>query len=212
MSWDRKLRLFFRRNRIFLYQHVSSIQIIVIYYLLVTLLSLGLFYLPFFRQTGSDASFIDLLFMAVSTISVTGLTTFPINKIFNQNGVILLTILFQVGGLGIMMISTFFFILSNKRISLKQRQLIMTDMNQPRLSGIVNLIRTTFLILISFQAIGGLLFSFYFKVTGYYDRWSDAFFNGFYQAISAVTNSGFDVTGHSILPYSTDYPFLFGII
>lgn len=212
MSWDRKLRLFFRRNRTFLYQHVSSIQIIVIYYLLVTLLSLGLFYLPFFRQTGSDASFIDLLFMAVSTISVTGLTTFPINKIFNQNGVILLTILFQVGGLGIMMISTFFFILSNKRISLKQRQLIMTDMNQPRLSGIVNLIRTTFLILISFQAIGGLLFSFYFKVTGYYDRWSDAFFNGFYQAISAVTNSGFDVTGHSILPYSTDYPFLFGIM
>ena len=44
MSWDRKLRLFFRRNRTFLYQHVSSIQIIVIYYLLVTLLSLGLFY------------------------------------------------------------------------------------------------------------------------------------------------------------------------
>lgn len=78
--------------------------------------------------------------------------------------------------------------------------------------GLLHLIRTTFLILISFQAIGGLLFSFYFKVTGYYDRWSDAFFNGFYQAISAVTNSGFDVTGHSILPYSTDYPFLFGIM
>lgn len=212
MSWERRIRLLLRRNRIFLYQHVSSIQLIVIYYLLATLLSLGLFYLPFFRQAGSEASFIDLLFMAVSTISVTGLTTFPINEVFNRNGIVLLTLLFQIGGLGIMMISTFFFILSNKRISLKQRQLIMTDMNQPRLSGIVNLIRTTFLILISFQLIGGILFGFFFKLTGHYDNWFDAFFNGFYQAISAVTNSGFDVTGHSILPYSTDYLFLFGIM
>ncbi|QQV79621.1 hypothetical protein JG559_01840 [Enterococcus faecalis] len=53
-------------------------------------------------------------------------------------------VLFQVGGLGIMMISTVFLFLSKRRITLKQRQLIMTDMNQPRLSGIVRLIRTTF--------------------------------------------------------------------
>lgn len=212
MSLERRIRLLLRRNRLFLYQHVSSIQIIVIYYLLVTVLSLGLFYLPFFRQEGSEVPFIDLLFMAISTISVTGLSTFPINEVFNRNGVILLTVLFQVGGLGIMMISTFFLILSNRRISLKQRQLIMTDMNQPRLSGIVHLIRTTFLILISFQIIGGILFGLYFKLKGHYDNWFDAFFNGLYQAISAVTNSGFDVTGHSILPYSTDYLFLFGIM
>ncbi|MHC5268466.1 TrkH family potassium uptake protein [Enterococcus sp. LJL98] len=212
MSWERKLRLFFRRNRIFLYQHVSSIQMIVIYYLLVTALALGLFYLPFFRQEGSQVAFIDLLFMAVSTISVTGLSTFPINEVFNRNGIVLLSILFQVGGLGIMMISTFFFILSNKRISLKQRQLIMTDMNQPKLSGIVRLIRTTFLILISFQIVGGIIFGFYFKMTGHYHHWLDAFFNGFYQSISAVTNSGFDVTGHSIVPYSNDYAFLFMIM
>lgn len=212
MSWERRIRLLFRRNRIFLYQHVSSIQMIVIYYLLVTALALGLFYLPFFRQEGSHVPFIDLLFMAVSTISVTGLSTFPINEVFNRNGVVLLSILFQVGGLGIMMISTFFFILSNKRISLKQRQLIMTDMNQPKLSGIVSLIRTTFLILISFQILGGIIFGFYFKISGHYSHWLDAFFNGFYQSISAVTNSGFDVTGHSIVPYSKDYAFLFMIM
>ncbi|MEG0294113.1 TrkH family potassium uptake protein [Enterococcus sp.] len=212
MSLERNIRLFLRKNRLFIYQRVSSIQIIVSYYILMTIVALGLFYLPIFRQPGSEASFIDLLFMAVSTISVTGLSTFPINEVFNKNGVVLLSILFQIGGLGIMMISTFFFIVSNKRISLKQRQLIMTDMNQPRLSGIVNLIRTTFLILISFQVIGGIIFGIYFKTNGFYSRWSDALFNGFYQAISAVTNSGFDVTGHSILPYADSYAFLFAIM
>ena len=119
---------------------------------------------------------------------------------------------FQVGGLGIMMISTVFFILSKRRITLKQRQLIMTDMNQPRLSGIVRLIRTTFLILIWFQVIFGSLFSLYFYISGYYTNWRDAIFYGFYQAISAVTNSGFDISSDSIIPFAHDYLFLLAIM
>ncbi|MBK4757958.1 ATP synthase [Enterococcus faecium] len=149
-----------------------------------------------------------MLFMAISTVSVTGLSTFDINSVFNDNGIILLEILFQVGGLGIMMISTAFVIFSKRRITLKQRQLIMTDMNQPRLSGIVRLIRITFAILIWFQLLFGTFFSIYFYYRGYFDRWRDAVFYGFYQAISAVTNSGFDVTGDSIKPFAHDYFFL----
>ncbi|HHJ3811458.1 TPA: TrkH family potassium uptake protein, partial [Enterococcus faecium] len=178
------------------------------YYILMTVLSLVLFYMPIFREPDSHVSFVDMLFMAISTVSVTGLSTFDINSVFNDNGIILLEILFQVGGLGIMMISTAFVIFSKRRITLKQRQLIMTDMNQPRLSGIVRLIRITFAILIWFQLLFGTFFSIYFYYRGYFDRWRDAVFYGFYQAISAVTNSGFDVTGDSIKPFAHDYFFL----
>ncbi|EFR77711.1 ATP synthase [Enterococcus faecium] len=164
--------------------------------------------MPIFREPDSHVSFVDMLFMAISTVSVTGLSTFDINSVFNDNGIILLEILFQVGGLGIMMISTAFVIFSKRRITLKQRQLIMTDMNQPRLSGIVRLIRITFAILIWFQLLFGTFFSIYFYYRGYFDRWRDAVFYGFYQAISAVTNSGFDVTGDSIKPFAHDYFFL----
>ena len=174
----------------------------------MTVLSLVLFYMPIFREPDSHVSFVDMLFMAISTVSVTGLSTFDINSVFNDNGIILLEILFQVGGLGIMMISTAFVIFSKRRITLKQRQLIMTDMNQPRLSGIVRLIRITFAILIWFQLLFGTFFSIYFYYRGYFDRWRDAVFYGFYQAISAVTNSGFDVTGDSIKPFAHDYFFL----
>ncbi|MFU1881242.1 potassium transporter TrkG, partial [Enterococcus faecium] len=85
---------------------------------------------------------------------------------------------------------------------------IMTDMNQPKLSGIVRMIRITFTIILLCQAISGAIFSIYFYFNGYYDNWRDALFYGFYQAISAVTNSGFDVTGNSILPFAHDYFFL----
>nr|WP_156249528.1 TrkH family potassium uptake protein [Enterococcus faecium] len=197
-----------RRGQKFAANHFSSIQIIVFYYILMTVLSLVLFYMPIFREPDSHVSFVDMLFMAISTVSVTGLSTFDINSVFNDNGIILLEILFQVGGLGIMMISTAFVIFSKRRITLKQRQLIMTDMNQPRLSGIVRLIRITFAILIWFQLLFGTFFSIYFYYRGYFDRWRDAVFYGFYQAISAVTNSGFDVTGDSIKPFAHDYFFL----
>lgn len=208
MHVDLFFRRLQRRGQKFAANHFSSIQIIVFYYILMTVLSLVLFYMPIFREPHSHVSFVDMLFMAISTVSVTGLSTFDINSVFNDNGIILLEILFQVGGLGIMMISTAFVIFSKRRITLKQRQLIMTDMNQPRLSGIVRLIRITFAILIWFQLLFGTFFSIYFYYRGYFDRWRDAVFYGFYQAISAVTNSGFDVTGDSIKPFAHDYFFL----
>lgn len=207
-----QLNLFYRklkrRSQRYATTHFSSIQIIVFYYVLMTIVSLGLFYIPIFRQPDSHVPFVDMLFMAISTVSVTGLTTFDISSVFNDNGVILLEVLFQVGGLGIMMISTAFIIFSKRRITLRQRQLIMTDMNQPRLSGIVRLIRITFTILLWFQIIFGTFFSIYFYYRGYFDHWRDAILYGFYQSISAVTNSGFDVTGQSIKPFAHDYLFL----
>ncbi|MEG2644023.1 MAG: potassium transporter TrkG, partial [Enterococcus sp.] len=157
-------------------------------------------------------SFLDMLFMAISTISVTGLTTFNINSVFNDAGVVMLEVLFHIGGLGIMMITTFFFILSKRRITLKQRQLIMTDMNQPRLSGIVNLIKITFTMILVVEVLFGTIFAFYFYLMGYYHKLSQAFFYGFYQSISAVTNSGFDVTGDSIIPFSHDAFFILMIM
>lgn len=212
MNFQRFSQLTQRKGQHFLSKNISSIQIIVFYYLAMAIIALILFYLPFFRVPNQQVSFIDLLFLAISTVSVTGLTTISLTDVFNHHGIILLEVLFQIGGLGIMMFSTFFAIVSRRKISLKQRQLIMTDMNQPRLSGIVKMIRTTFTILLIVQLLAGSLFALYFKLGGYYTQWSSAVFYGFYQAISAVTNSGFDVTGDSILPFAKDGLFLIAIM
>ncbi|HCE13105.1 MAG TPA: Ktr system potassium uptake protein D, partial [Enterococcus sp.] len=64
MNISRFARLTQRRGKTFLSKNVSSIQVIVFYYIVMTVLSLALFYLPFFREPGSHASFIDLFFMA----------------------------------------------------------------------------------------------------------------------------------------------------
>ena len=201
-----------RSGNRFINTHFSSIQIIFIYYVLMTFVSFILLGLPFFHKEGASISIFDTLFMAISTVSVTGLSTFNINEVYNERGIVLLEILFQIGGLGIMMFSTFFFILSRKRISLKRRQLIMTDMNQPRLSGSVKLIKNTVYTLLGIQLVFGIIFAIRFYFSDHHETLKDAIFQGFYQSISAVTNSGFDVTGMSAAPYSTDYLFIVFLI
>lgn len=210
-AWQ-KLRAFPKKVTILFHTRLSSIQIIVLYYLFITFISFILLSLPFFHKSNVQPSFMDLLFMTISTVSVTGLTTFNINEVFNHYGIILLEILFQIGGLGIMMISTLFFLLSRKKISLRQRQLIMTDMNQPKLSGTVRLIRTTLFIMIGLQLLFGVFFSVYFYFSHQFQTVSDSLFYGFYQSISSVTNSGFDVTGDSIMPFRLNSLFLLVIM
>lgn len=63
-----------------LYRGATPIQSLVTYYALATVAAFILLSLPCFKNPGAKISFLDTLFMAISTISVTGLTTFPIEQ------------------------------------------------------------------------------------------------------------------------------------
>lgn len=93
----------------------STIQLIVLYYFMVVIVASILLALPIFRDPGADISFIDLIFTAVSTVSVTGLATINLGETFNVAGIILLQCLFMLGSLGVMMISTSFMLIRRKR-------------------------------------------------------------------------------------------------
>lgn len=182
----------------------STIQLIVLYYFMVVIVASILLALPIFRDPGADISFIDLIFTAVSTVSVTGLATINLGETFNVAGIILLQCLFMLGSLGVMMISTSFMLIRRKKVSLKQRQLIMTDMNQPKLSGTVRLIRTTILIILGFEFVGGVILSTYFYI---FSDWplKEVLFHGFFTSFSAVANVGVDLTGQMLIPFHNDY-------
>lgn len=191
------------------YREATPIQLLVAYYGIATIITFGLLCLPWIKLPDApETTLLDNLFMAISTISVTGLSTFPIDQVYNEYGVILLEILFQVGGFGVTMLATVAMVLTGRRIGLHQRQLIQFDMNQPRLSGMVKLVTSVFGLMIMVQVVFGLLFSLYFTWRHVYDNFSAALFHGMYISISAVTNAGFDVTGDSIAPFRQDYVFL----
>lgn len=190
----------------------TPVQLLVLAYFGLIVVTFFLLCLPIFRYPGVKISLLDTFFMAVSTISVTGLTTVPLHEIYNNYGVILLEFLFQIGGFGVTMLATVGMVITGRKISLQHRQLIQVDMNQPRLSGTVRLVYSVFGLMMALQFIFGIVFSVYLYITDSLYDLKSAIFEGFYISISAVTNAGFDVTGKSLMPFRHDYFFLLLVI
>lgn len=182
---------------------LTPAQVIVSYYFVAIAFSFLLLSLPKVHLPGVEISWIDTLFTAVSAVSVTGLTVINISETYSIFGIAILLFILQLGGIGIMSIGTFFWLLVGKRIGLRERQLIMVDHNQFNMSGAVKLIREIIKILLLIEAVGAIIFTLYF--TQYYDGFDEAMLQGIFASVSATTNGGFDITGQSMVPYFNDY-------
>lgn len=182
---------------------LTPVQLIVSYYFLAVTVSVILLSLPVAHQPGVEWTFIDGLFTAVSAVSVTGLTSISTAETFSVPGIFILAFVLQFGGIGIMTLGTFVWLIMGKKIGLKERQLIMTDQNQTNLSGIVNLIKQIIVLVLLIELLGGAILGMYFLT--YYDTWQEAFLQGFFTSVSATTNGGFDITGQSLIPFADDY-------
>lgn len=182
---------------------LTPAQAIVSYYFLAIAFSVLLLRLPGVHQPGVKVSFIDSIFTAVSAVSVTGLSVLNISETYSTFGIFMLMLVLQLGGIGIMSLGTFIWLIVGKKIGLRERQLIMMDHNQHSLSGVVNLIIEIIKILLLIEAIGALLLTLYF--TQFYDTFAEAFIHGLFASVSATTNGGFDITGQSLMMYHNDY-------
>ncbi|MFC7319312.1 TrkH family potassium uptake protein [Halobacillus campisalis] len=188
-------------NRFF--NRLTPFQVIVLFYFSAVLISTLLISFPFLHREGVHLSFIDTLFTAVSAVSVTGLTVVSTADTFNTPGYFVLMFILQFGGIGVMTLGTFIWLMLGKKIGLKRRQLIKTDQNQSTFSGMVKLIRQILLIIIIIELLGALILGIYF--TRYFPTLGEAFVQGMFASVSATTNAGFDITGTSLVMFQDDY-------
>ncbi|WHX98471.1 TrkH family potassium uptake protein [Neobacillus sp. DY30] len=182
---------------------ITSVQMLVMFYFAAVILSTILLILPITLNDGAELTLLDALFVSASAVSVTGLSTVSIAEILSVPGTFIFAFILQFGGIGVMTLGTFIWLLLGKKIGLKERKLIMTDQNQYNLSGLVILMRQILLIMIAIEFIGTLILGFYFL--NYFPTWEEAFLQGFFASISATTNAGFDITGESLIPFANDY-------
>ncbi|TGB01662.1 TrkH family potassium uptake protein [Halobacillus salinus] len=185
------------------FNQLSPFQIIVAFYASAAVISTILLNLPFLHKEGMSLSFLDSLFTAVSAISVTGLTVVSTADTFNTGGYFVLMFILQFGGIGVMTLGTFIWLLLGQKIGLKRRQLIKTDQNRSTFAGMVKLIRQILLIIVIIEIIGALILGVYF--TQYFPTIGEAFVQGAFASVSATTNAGFDITGSSLVMFQEDY-------
>src|SRR5690606_19785685 len=165
---------------------LSPVRMILFFYVLAAIFSTALLCLPAAFQDVVEVAFIDIVFTAVSALSVTGLSTITISDTLSTTGIFILAFILQLGAVGVMAIGTFIWLLIGKKIGLKERQLIMTDQNQTNFEGMVRLIKQIFIVLLTVEFISFLILGTYFLK--YFESPSEAFFHGFFGTISAVTN------------------------
>ncbi|TFJ94480.1 TrkH family potassium uptake protein [Lentibacillus salicampi] len=182
---------------------LSPVQLIFLFYFIAVIAATAVLALPAAHQDGVSPPFIDVLFTAVSALSVTGLSTLTIADTFSTTGIIMLAIILQLGGVGVMAVGTFIWMIIGKKIGLRERRLIMADQNQTSFAGIVRLVKEILLVILIIELIGFLILGTYFLQ--YFPTAEEAWFQGFFGAISATTNGGFDITGQSLRMFRDDY-------
>lgn len=157
---------------------------------------------PYVSQSGERTGIIDAFFVAASASCVTGLTPVNTGLYWNTLGQVVIIILIQIGGLGIMSIACLIPLLLRRKIGLKSRQILREQLNVESMAGMINLFKYVLIYTIGSETIGALFLSLRFVPT--YGLGKGIWYAVFH-SISAFCNAGFDILGDSIYPLRDDY-------
>lgn len=184
----------------------SRTKQIMLGFLVIILIGSLLLMLPISTKAGQTTDFSGSLFTSVSATCVTGLVVYDTYTHWTIFGQLVILTMIQIGGLGLITITSFAMIILRRRIGLNSRELIRESLNTPQLHGGVRLVRTIIRGTLLIEGIGALLLSIRFvPQLGF---WRGVYY-GIFHSISAFCNAGFDLMGYqgefsSLTSYATD--------
>ena len=180
---------------------LSTTHIIMLSFLIVILMGSLLLALPISSSSGEAVSYLDALFTATTATCVTGLVTLPTVTTWSVFGQVVILILIQVGGLGVITSMSALMILLHKRMGISDRLLLQDAFNLNSLSGIVRFVKRVLLGTFLVEGIGALLYMIVFVPEfGLKGIWISAF-----TSISAFCNAGIDIIAEdSLCNYATN--------
>jgi potassium uptake TrkH family protein len=159
--------------------------------------------LPISTAPGNTTDFVTALFTAVSAVCLTGLTVVETGTHWSSFGQLVILILIQIGGLGIVAFATLVGLLIAGRISLRDRLNTMTEAKIVGIDSMPALLRAIMLVYFGFEfalalyLVGRLHLS-------YGESLPDSIWHGFFHAISAFNNGGFSLYSGSMSSFASD--------
>jgi len=184
--------------------HLSANPAITIMLSFAAVIAIGtiLFLLPFTSKTGQGLSFLNALFEATSAICVTGLIVVDTVTHFNLSGQIILLVLIQIGGLGIMILTFFTIFVVRRQVSLANKMLLSYMLSEDDTGQLYEALRiiviTTFII----EACGAFfLFIGFVPQLGFSAK---TFWYAIFHAVSGFCNAGFALFPDSLVSFSNN--------
>ena len=183
----------------------SATQTICSSFLLVIAVGTLLLTLPISSRTGR-LGVIDAMFTATSATCVTGLVVRDTWSQFSLFGQVIILMLIQVGGLGLVTLTSFFALAARRRMGFRDLRLLGESVSADGLSKATEVLTIVIKLAAAFEAVGIVLLLFAFVPQfGAEGVWVSVF-----TAISAFCNAGFDLFGRfgaysSLVPYVNNY-------
>ena len=136
---------------------LSTTQIILISFLLAILVGSLLLSLPISSADGKAVSYLDALFTATTSCCVTGLVTLPTATTWSLFGQIVILVLIQIGGLGVITIMSGIMLMLNRKMGIGDRLLIQDAFNLNTMSGLAKFIKKTNLIVFYYSRLTSII-------------------------------------------------------
>ena len=179
----------------------STTQIIMLSFLGAILLGSALLVLPFSSKSGESVDYIDALFTAVSATCVTGLVTLPTVATWSVFGQIVILILIQIGGLGVITITAGLMVAIHRKMGLKDSQLLSDALNVSTLSGLAEFVKKMLLGTFIIEGVGALMYMIVFVP----DFGAKGIWISIFNSVSAFCNAGIDIVAeNSLCNYATN--------
>jgi len=169
-------------------------QLVVGSFLLVIILGGVILSLPQSASPGHSVSPIDAFFTATSATCVTGLVVKDIGRDFSRFGQLVILFLIQIGGLGIMTLSTFFAIVIGKRFTLRENVIMKGALDRHSAEDLKALIVYILSITFIIEAIGALCL---------WHRFGSVYY-GIFHSVSAFCNAGFSLYTNNLENFRSD--------
>ena len=181
---------------------MTTTRIIVLGFLIGILIGSFLLWLPISSKEGKTISYIDALFVATTSLCVTGLSPVVTADQWSYFGQAVILFLVQFGGLGVVTFTTTVLLILGKRITLSERMLIQEAYNLDSISGVVKLTIRIIKGTLFIEACGAFLYSFVF-IPEY--GMLDGIWKAIFHSVSAFCNAGLDTVGSSgFIVYQTN--------
>ncbi|MCO5112959.1 MAG: hypothetical protein M9899_02165 [Bdellovibrionaceae bacterium] len=171
-------------RRLLLRSNMTIGRQILLQYGVAILIATPLLLMPFSLNPGEELSLIDAAFVAVSAISVTGLSPIDIGSVFSQTGLMIILALIQLGGLGIILVIAGFSIARFGRMSMNTI-LMGQEMYGSRVGDVPRFLGRVVMLTFVVEAIGFLLLYLCLPSDA-----SNRFFTALFHSVSAFCNAG----------------------
>ncbi len=166
--------------------------------------------LPLATADGQAASLVDALFTSTSAVCVTGLVTVDTGTHWSAFGQVVILLLIQIGGLGIMTLATLVAVLLSRRLGLRARLVAQAETKMISASDVRRVVRNVVLFSLSFELVAAIVLALRFWLIGEAPL-ERSIYLGVFHSISAFNNAGFGLYSDSLMRFVAD-PWITGTV